>query len=127
MASRPKFEEQEVIQFVGLKDLSASDQGVVQNLTAKYYNQLKRYTKNFTSLVIHVKSYEKKTAKGTEKTRGKKKYSVHIKVAVPTRTFASSKAVDWDLNRVIHQAFKNVEGEIVHRFKDDVSYKKPYV
>ncbi len=126
MAARPKFEEQEMIQFVGLKDLSPFDQGIVQNLTAKYFGQLKRYTKNLTSLVIHVKAYEKKTAKGMEKTRGKKKYAVHIKVSVPTKTFASTKAVDWDLNRVIHQAFKNVEGEIVHRFKDDVSYKKPY-
>lgn len=126
MASRPNAEEQEIIQFVGLKDLSAEEQNTVQNITSEAFGKLKRKTKNLTSLVIHIKAHDKTTSKGTEKTKGKKKYSVHIKVAVPSKIFTSTKAVDWDLNRVIHQAFENVQGQIIHRFKDDVSYKKPY-
>ncbi len=126
MASRPNAEEQEVIQFVGLKDLSPFEQNTVQNLTSEAFGKLKRRTKNLTSLVIQIKAYDKTTSKGTDKKQGKKKYSVNIKVLTPTKSFASTKAVDWDLNRVIHSAFKKVEGEIIHRFKDDVSYKKPY-
>ncbi len=108
----------EAIQFTGLNELTAEDQARVKDLAAEYYNKIKRALKNVTSLAIHIKPYRKAGKK--------KKFSVHIKAIAPTVVLTSTKAVDWDIARVMHKAFQDIEQEIHHRFHSDTTFRKPY-
>ena len=118
--------EEPVIQFIGLNQLKPEDQAKVKELTANYHEKLQRMVQNITSLVVHIKEHEK-TGKKEEDSKTKRiKYVVHVRMVAPMRTFASSKAVDWDIARVVHKAFRDVEAEVKHAFKTDTSYKKSY-
>jgi len=108
----------EAIQFTGLNELAPEDQARVKDLSAEYYDKIKRGLKNITSLAIHIKA--------TKKEGNKKKYSVHIKAIAPTAIFASTKAVDWDIARVMHKAFNDIQQEIKHRFHSDTTFRKSY-
>ncbi|MBA3064036.1 hypothetical protein FP803_01220 [Candidatus Woesearchaeota archaeon] len=99
----------EQIKIIGIKELDDSEVGTVNRLAKEYYSKIQRAIKNITSLVIHVKSYEK--------TGNRKKYSVSLKVVAPTRTF-DSKAAEWELAKALHLAFNKVERMIEHRFHD---------
>jgi len=118
--------EEPIIQFVGLKDLKTEDQERVKELAANYHAKLQRMVQNITSLVVHIKEHEK-TGKKKEDSKTKRiKYVVHVRMIAPMKTFASSKAVDWDIARVVHKAFRDVEAEVKHAFRTDSSYQKPY-
>jgi hypothetical protein len=110
--------EFELIQFTGLKELESLDQERVKDLAATYYDKIKRSLKNITTLQIHIKEYKKEGAR--------KKYSVHIKAVAPTKVIVSTKAHDWDIARVMHKAFQDIEREIVHKLKTDDQHNKPY-
>ncbi|MBN2112135.1 hypothetical protein JW707_03485 [Candidatus Woesearchaeota archaeon] len=107
--------KEEVIQFIGVKDLSDEEQATVNMLSTEYYGKIKRSLKNLTSLAVQVKTYQKEGAK--------KKYSVNVRVIAPTHIIEADKASDWDLARTMHKAFKNIEHEIEHKLK--VSSQKP--
>lgn len=113
--------EKEVIQFIGVKELSPEEQTIVNTLSTEYYQKIKRSLKNLTSLVVHIKSYEK-----SGKEEKKKKYSVHIRAIAPTHMIESKRAADWDLARTLHKSFKNVEHEIEHRLKTSSQKPKAY-
>lgn len=102
--------KEEIIQFIGVKDLKPEEQEMVKILSAEYYGKIKRSLKNLTSMAIHIKTHHNE---GT-----KKKFSIHVRVIAPTRMIESDKASDWDLARTLHKAFKNIEREIEHIFKD---------
>jgi len=108
----PKFGTKEVIQFVGVSDLSAEEQEVIQRLTTENYEKIKRDVHNLTNMTVHVKCYAKEG--------NRKKYSLHVKVAVPTKEFNSSNADDWELARALHKAFNDIRNQIRHRLHSDV-------
>ena len=108
----PKFGEKEVIQFIGVSDLSAEEQATINTLTTENYEKIKRDLKNITNMTIHVKCYEKEG--------GRKKYSMHVKVVAPTKEFNSSHADDWELPRALHKAFNDIRSQIQHRVHSDV-------
>jgi len=108
----------EAIQFIGLNELTAEDQARVKDLSAEHYEKIKRGLKNITSLNIHIKLHKKEG--------NRKKYSVKLKAIAPTAILTSTKAVDWDIARVMHKAFQDIEQEIKHRFHSDTSFRKPY-
>lgn len=108
----------EPIQIVGISELDSAEKNIVNDLANLYYGKIQRALHNLTSMVVHVKVYEKGGSK--------RKFSIHIRAIAPTRIFQSTKASDWDLARTLHKAFKDLENQIRHVFKDDVSYKKPY-
>ena len=110
--------EYEVIQFTGLKELDSLAQGRVKEISAFYYDKIKRSLKSITTLKVHIKVYKKEGSR--------KKYSVHVKAIAPTKIFVSTKAADWDIARVMHKAFQDIEREILHRLKTDSQHKKPY-
>lgn len=109
---------EEVIQFIGVRELEPEEQQVVSNLSTEYYGKLKRAVKNFTSLAVHVKTHNK----GGEK----KKFSVHIRLIAPTHIIESRKAADWDLARTMHKAFKNLENEVKDKLHTDDQKPKTY-
>ena len=108
---------EDIIEFVGLRDLDESEKEVLNTLSTEYYQKLKRTLKNVTSLVVHVKKYKKQGAK--------QKYSVNIKAIAPTRAFESTKAADWDFPRTLHKAFKDLENQIKHKLHSDEQRPKP--
>lgn len=98
---------EEVIQFIGVNELSEDEQLIVNTLATEYYGKIKRALKNLTSMAVHVKTYKKEGAK--------KKFSINIRAIAPTGIFESKMAADWDLARTLHKAFKNIEHEIEHK------------
>jgi hypothetical protein len=102
--------QEEIIQFIGVKDLSEDEKEIVNTLSTEYYGKIKRSLKNLTSMVVQVKIYQKEGAK--------KKYSINVRVIAPTRMIEADKAADWDLARTLHKAFKNIEREIEHMIRD---------
>jgi hypothetical protein len=106
----------EPIQITGIKDLDEMEIESVNRLANRYYSKIQREIKNITSLTVHIKSYEKQ---GREK-----KYSVHVKVIAPTRIFVSTKTSDWDLEKALHQSFRDVIREMQHSLHTDDQHKK---
>lgn len=102
--------KQELVQFIGVRDLEPQDQLAVTRLSEEYYPKIKRQLKNLMSLVVHVKKYEK---------GGSTKFAIHARVIAPTRIFESCKTHDFDLARALHKSFKDLLSEIRHRLHTD--------
>jgi hypothetical protein len=114
----------ELVQFVGLKDLAPEEQDLVQGLTTKAYEKLKRDLQNTASVVVHIKRYKKASGPGEEK---RQKFSVHVKVIAPTKKpLVSSMAHDWELPRAVHKAFNDIQAQLKHAFYTDATRPKPY-
>lgn len=109
----PKFGEQEVIQFVGVSELDAAEQAIVNSLVTENYEKIKRKLHNIVNMTVHVKCYQKEG--------NRKKYSLNIKVSAPTKTFDSNMADDWELPRALHKAFDNITHQIEHRLHSDTT------
>ena len=101
----------EVIQFVGITSLPATDQAILNDLSTEYYEKIRRQIKSLTSLIVHLKEYSK------EGTRSK--YSLHIRAICPSHIFTSTKAADWDLARAAHKSFQNLMNQIQHTLHSD--------
>jgi len=113
----PKFGVHETIQFVGLNELDADEQEVVQRLSTEHYEKIKRSVKNIVSMIVHLKTYG-----GEGK---KKKYAVHVRLHVPTRAvFESCKSHDWELPRAMHKSFDDIRHQIAHKLRTDVTRPK---
>lgn len=108
----------EPIQIIGVKELDEFELPLVNKLANEYYQKIQRELQNVTSVVIHIKSYEKEGKR--------KKYSIHVRVIAPTRIFESSKAQDWDLARTLHKAFRDIERELQHKLHTDDQRPKRY-
>ncbi|MBI4141788.1 hypothetical protein HY484_02600 [Candidatus Woesearchaeota archaeon] len=104
----PKYGTQEVLQFVGLNQLSIEEQEAVNSISTKEYEKAKRTLKNTLSVVVHIKCYEKEG--------GRKKYSLHIRAIAPTKIIESCKSHDWDLPRAVHKSFQDIHKQIAHHF-----------
>ena len=105
--------EEDIIQFIGVSDLSAAEQDTVQVLSREYHEKIKRQLQNITDISVHVKVYEK--------TGDRKKYSLHVKVSAPTALFAADKADSWELPAALHAAFQDIQNQITHRFHTDTT------
>lgn len=116
--SVPKFGTHELIQFVGVNELSAEEQALVSKISTENYEKLQRTLKTIEKMTVHVKCYEK--------TGQRKKYSLHVRVKAPTRAVIEScKSDDYDLPRALHKAFEDVKTQASHRFHTGTR-PKPY-
>ncbi len=107
--TRPKFGTHELIQFIGVKELMPEEQELVSRLSTESFEKLTRILKNIEQMVVHVKRYEKEG--------GKAKYSLHIRLKVPTSAIIEScKSHDFDLARALHRAFDDIKTQIEHKF-----------
>ena len=115
----PKFGANELIQFVGVSSLEPEEQVLVSRLSTENYEKIKRALKNITNMTVHIKCYEK--------TGGKRKFSLHVRVAAPTiKVIESCKSDDFDLARALHKAFNDVRTQIQHRYRSDTTRPKAY-
>jgi len=105
----------EAIQYKGLDLVNQENRPLLDKLSSKYYEKIKRSLHNEYSLVIHIKKYEGKGG-GEGKEKEQVKYSIAVRAVAPTRIFEAS-AADWDFARTLHKVFKDIEQEIEHHFK----------
>ncbi len=105
----------EAIQYKGLDRVIPENRLVLDKLSSKYYEKIKRSLHNDYSLVVHIKRYEDKGG-GEGKEKEKAKYSIAVRAVAPTKIFEAS-AADWDFARTLHKVFKDIELEIEHHFK----------
>ena len=101
----------EVIQYVGVSDLSADEQTTVNTLSTEYYGKIKRELKDLANMTVHVKCYQKEG--------NRKKYSMHVKAWSPTHNFDSSNNDDWELAAALHMAFNSILHQIQHKLHTD--------
>ncbi|MBW3011654.1 hypothetical protein KY311_00570 [Candidatus Woesearchaeota archaeon] len=107
-----------LIQFVGLNDLKEDEQEIVKKLSSEYHDKIQRAMETPTSLVVTIKLHN---------TEGKrKKFSIKVKTLAAKRTVETKHAADWDLERTLHKAFKNMERLVLHEFRADSQHKKTY-
>ena len=115
----PKYGAQEILQFVGLKALTAEEQDIVNRLSTPYFEKIKRAARNLTNIKVHIKCYEKEG--------DKKKYSIHVHVKIPTHAIIEScKSHDYELQKSIHAAFQDVQAQLKHKLRTDDQKPKPY-
>lgn len=115
----PKYEHEELIQYVGVKDLSDEEKGAIKGLASEYFEKIKRAVQNISTLVVHIKSY----ASGGKR----KKYSTHIRALSPQGIIESCKSYDWDLPRVLHKSFTNILTQaesLFSKYESKNSWKK---
>ena len=106
----------EPIQVVGIDKLSENQVETANKLANEYYEKITRSLKNITSLIIHIKVYNKGG--------GKSKFAVHSRVASPGHHFESSRAIDWNFARTLHKSLKDIERQIEHTFHAGQNMKK---
>jgi ribosome-associated translation inhibitor RaiA len=105
----PKFGTHEQVQFVGVNELSPEEQALVSRLSTEHYEKLQRTLKTIENMTVHVKHYEK--------TGGKRKFSLHVRIKAPTKAVIEScTSDDFDLARALHKAFEDLKTQVEHRF-----------
>lgn len=109
----PKYGVQDVLQFVGVNDLSIEEQVAVNEVSTKEFEKIERMLNNRVSMVVHVKLYTKQG--------GKNKYSLHVRVIAPTGEIESCKSHDWDLMRALRKSFEDIQNQINHRFHSNAT------
>lgn len=115
-----KYVEKSNVQFVGLKDIHPKDQERIKALVYKRYIELERELKKISGLRIHFKNYEK---------GGRKKYSVKLFIYSQTKPITVDtmySPAEWDPVACVHKVFDKARQQIIHMFKTDSSYRKPY-
>lgn len=111
----PKYGVQDVLQFVGVNDLSIEEQVAVNDVSTKEFEKIERMLNNRVSMVVHVKLYTKQG--------GKNKYALHVRVIAPTGEIESCKSHDWDLMRALRKSFEDIQNQINHRFHSNATRK----
>ncbi|MEK6823093.1 MAG: hypothetical protein AABY13_04640 [Nanoarchaeota archaeon] len=110
--------EAEMIQYIGLKDLTDDERGALEEVCSKHYDKIKRQMHNITSLTVHVKTHgsHKDKCHGEEEVADKKKkYSMHLRVIAPTHIFESEDAA-FDIRKVANVVFEHMMNQIEHKF-----------
>ena len=98
------------IQFFGESKLPGILGNAVRSQVAEFYEKIKRaYFKDIIYLLVHVKIYEQKETK-------RKKYSIHLRLAIPAMVFNSEQA-HFDLNTAVSWAIQAMDKELL-RFKE---------
>lgn len=107
----------EQIQYIGAKELNDDEKKVLDKLSAVHHEKISRSLDNVSSLVVHIKNHGK---------GGKKLFGINARVVAATRVFESNTASGYDLAKVLHQAFNDLEKQIQHRLRTDSQRHKSY-
>lgn len=112
--------DMDMIEFAGLENLSHLDPinlSKFERICVNNAEKLERILDNLTKIKIHIKA--------THKAGAQRKYEMDIKAISPSKVFAGT-AIEWDIEKATHMCFKDIEKQITHHFKNDVSYRKSY-
>ncbi len=107
------------IKFVGLNDLGLQEYHKfnLKKIAANESFKLQRLIRNEFTLVIHIKAYGKEGKR--------KKYSVTMRIELPSRLITSSQA-DWDFETALRKTFDNAKNKLKQKFRGDSSWAKYY-
>ena len=112
---------EEMIKFIGLKELDPLDQQYAHQLATEYYEKISRGFKEPITLFIHIKKH-KQAGKGKREEGKRVKYSVHSRVRGPTRAIIEScRAHDWEFARALHKTLRDLKARIKNIYHRDVS------
>ncbi|HJZ18634.1 MAG TPA: HPF/RaiA family ribosome-associated protein [Candidatus Nanoarchaeia archaeon] len=103
------------LQTIDFDLLDESDKRDFSRLFNEYSKKIGRKLKNISSFIVHIKEYNKSGMR--------KKFSIHVRVIVPTRMI-EAEAFDWDFKRALHKVFKKLEEEIERRFRVSNEHKR---
>ena len=95
----------DLIQFIGLNDLSDNSQETVKSITEKHISKMKNQISNATSIKVHIKP--------TKKSDQTSFYTAVIQVIVPGKVHEIKKE-DHDLVSLIRTSFQALENEVEH-------------
>lgn len=104
----PKYGANDVLQFVGLNDLSIEEQTAINQISTKEFEKIKQKLNNSISMIVHIKTYSKNSSKP--------KFALHVRVIAPTDIIESCKSHDFDLLRALHKSFEDIARQIEHKF-----------
>lgn len=98
------------IQFVGVDKLKPFQCELFQSKIIDFYKKiLEKYFKDVRYFMAQVKLYEEKKA-------GKQKHSIHLRLALPSRTFNADYA-GFDLDKPLAEAIRALDSELL-RFRE---------
>jgi predicted transcriptional regulator len=103
------------IMFKGFQQLPEGyEKHYAEKLCSYYAEKIRYLLQNANTVSVHLKEYEK-----TGKPDKRHKYAIHLMVDYLGKKFVSTKAIDWDLARTVHKAFKDVETQISSHWRKD--------
>jgi CBS domain-containing protein len=107
------------IKFVGLNKskLEPYQKVNIKKIAANETFKLQRKIKNELNLTIHIKDYQK--------TGGRQKFSVHLRLVFPGQIITSSQE-DWDIETAVRKTFNNAKNAVKKKFRGDSSWDKEY-
>ena len=107
------------IKFVGLNKsrLEPYQKVNIKKIAANETFKLQRKIKNELDVTIHIKDYQK--------TGGRHKYSVHLRLEFPGQMITSEQD-DWEIETAIRKTFNNAKNAVKKKFRGDSSWDKPY-
>ena len=108
------------VQFVGLTKLDPVDQKRIKEIIFDNFIKLERELKNIRGLKLHFKEH---------KIGGRRKCSVHLTINAATGPLTVDKiysGAQWDPIAATHDILKNARQRIIHQYKTNSSYRKPY-
>ncbi len=101
----------EVIHIVGIQNLKPMQATIVKEIASSmYYKIHNNFHKDIIHMIIHIKQYHDKASKHQKKV-GESKYSIIIRLAVPSHTYVA-RSVKWTLPDAVGDAFDTLEKEI---------------
>jgi len=100
----------EGVEFVNINILDDTEKEILNRLTEKHHEKIKRLLGNISSVVLHLKEY-----KNSKKEIKKRKYSISVRIIAPGAYFESS-AFNWKLDKALNEVFTKIEREIQHKF-----------
>ena len=100
----------EQIQYIGVADLSPEEQATVQKISAEYQTKFQARMHDLEGITVHVKTHSHQSSK--------KRYAVHARLHLPSRTIIEScTGDDWNLTTAMHKSWEDVVHQVQHRFK----------
>lgn len=93
----------------GMKDLDDMEVDAVNRLGNRYLERIVRKLGCAVDLTVHIKKYRRQGVWW--------KCSVHSKVSSAKGNFASTKAVDWEINTALHKSFTDILNQVEHALK----------
>ncbi len=105
-----------LVKYNGLNDLLIEEMSkeMVKKMAIHHSEKLEKYLGNIQEMNIHFKQ-----TKAAGKEGKRHRFDIHIKVTDGTKTFTSSKSSGWNVFRVLHDSFIDMENQLKHRYHTD--------
>jgi hypothetical protein len=111
------------VSFVGLDELTPGQQEKVKQIIYEHFVELEREIKHIRGLKVTFKAHNKKEG------NPRKKYSVTLFLDTLTKPITVNhiyREAQWDPVTCTHLAIDKAREEIMHKFKTNTDYRKPY-